>query len=300
LGGREECSDSTLALTLHGTGTLAGWDRTIQIPVGFETHVGPSTPGNPFQSFATDMFKLQGQLPPGDPDFDLLRITAGDGFGLPSPGHTTLRQLGTNWQVDSFFDITYRIDFVGHPGGHIGGMSGSTTATIRMQTGSGVGCVHTPITCNDSNPCTDDSCDPASGCFFANNTSACDDGNNCTTGDVCGGGTCTGTPITAPPETANVKVAADKATYSWNPATFATRYDVVRGQILALPVGPGGGDETCFDNLPGPSLLDAATPAAGVGFFYLSRGENTCGNGTYGTQGLHGAPGAPRTTTTCP
>src|SRR5207248_11775251 len=91
------------------------------------------TPGNPVQSFDTDMQGIQGQLPAGDPDFDLLRITAGSGFGLPSPGHTTLtRQPSGNWAVDSFFDITYRIDFVGHTGGHVGGMSGSTTGTSRM------------------------------------------------------------------------------------------------------------------------------------------------------------------------
>ena len=61
--------------------------------------------------------------PPGDPDFDLLRISAGSAFGLPSPGHTTLTQRPTGWAVDSFFDITYRIDFVGRTGGRVGGMS---------------------------------------------------------------------------------------------------------------------------------------------------------------------------------
>jgi hypothetical protein len=100
-----------------------------------ETHVAPRS-GTPIQSFDTDMFRIQGQLPIGDPDFDLLRITAGTGFGMPSPGHTTLTvQPGRNWAVDSFFDITYRIDFVGAPRGRLGGMSGSTTATIRMQAG---------------------------------------------------------------------------------------------------------------------------------------------------------------------
>ena len=81
------------------------------------------------------MFGLQGQIT-GDPDFDLLRITAGSGFGLPSPGHTTLTRQGppgSGWAVDSFFDISYRIDFVGAAGSpRIGGMSGSTTGTIRM------------------------------------------------------------------------------------------------------------------------------------------------------------------------
>src|SRR5436190_7316152 len=79
---------------------------------------------------------FRSQLPPGDPDFDLLRITAGNGFGMPSPGHTT-HALPSNRQsnVDCFFGIPYRIDFVGHLGGPLRGMSGSTTGTIRMATG---------------------------------------------------------------------------------------------------------------------------------------------------------------------
>ncbi len=135
LGGEKECAQSTLQLTLQGTGALASFHRQITLPVGFETHVGPRTSGQPVQSFDTDMFRLFGQVAPGDPDFDLLRITAGTDFGMPSPGHTTLTRQGppgSNWAVDSFFDITYRIDFVGKPGGKLGGMSGSTTATIRM------------------------------------------------------------------------------------------------------------------------------------------------------------------------
>jgi hypothetical protein len=77
------------------------------------------------------MFSLQGQIPPGDPDFDLLRITAGGGFGLPSPGHTTLTQQAVGWAVDSFFDITYRIDFIGAPGGPFAGSSNSQTEQLQ-------------------------------------------------------------------------------------------------------------------------------------------------------------------------
>jgi len=36
---------------------------------------------------------------------------------------------------------------------------------------------------------------PASGCAHVNNTNSCSDGSLCTTGDVCGGGTCSGTPV---------------------------------------------------------------------------------------------------------
>src|SRR5207253_1670767 len=46
------------------------------------------------------------------------------------------------------------------------------------------------VVCNDNNGCTDDSCNPATGCLFTANPARCDDGNACTTGDTCGGGTC--------------------------------------------------------------------------------------------------------------
>lgn len=134
---------------MQGSGAYAGYTRNLffalpggqggvasfpQAPPnsGYEVHTAPRTPGNPVQSFDTDMFRMFGQIT-GDPDFDLLRIVAGTDFGLPSPGHTTLWDIGGGqWAVDSFFDITYRIDFVGRPGGTFSGMSGSTTGTIRM------------------------------------------------------------------------------------------------------------------------------------------------------------------------
>lgn len=51
-------------------------------------------------------------------------------------------------------------------------------------------CVGAPITCFDSNPCTDDVCDDALGCQFPNNTAPCEDGNLCTDGDTCADGAC--------------------------------------------------------------------------------------------------------------
>ena len=49
-----------------------------------------------------------------------------------------------------------------------------------------------------------------------------------------------------PPELGTLLVAADKVTLTWPVEASATRYAVVRGRTSALPVGPGGGDETCF------------------------------------------------------
>ncbi|MFH0980176.1 MAG: hypothetical protein V2A79_01385 [Planctomycetota bacterium] len=99
LGGEKECSHSNLQMDLTGTGELAGYNRMITLPIDLETHTAPRTPGDLVQSFDTDMFRLFGQLPPGDPDFDLLCITAGTELrpAEPGPHHldpTTRRDLG--------------------------------------------------------------------------------------------------------------------------------------------------------------------------------------------------------------
>ncbi len=207
---------------------------------------------------------------------------------------------------------------VGAPGQNIDSILVLDGPTFSCNPGPGA------LDCDDSNPCTDDTCDAALGCQHSNNTDNCNDQNACTQIDKCSGGTCAGTPvvcndanpctadscsatlgcqftpITAPGEAQNVTAAADKVTYSWAATALATQYAVVRGSVSALPVGPGLGDEVCFGSLPGTSVADAAVPASGAGFWYLSRADNSCGNGTYGNRGINGAPGAPRVTTTCP
>src|SRR5438132_484689 len=74
-------------------------------------------------------------------------------------------------------------------------------------------CVGTPRNCNDSNVCTDDSCNVATGCVYTANTAQCDDGNACTTVDVCSGGRCVGS---APPSCDDGNPCTDD---SCNPTT---------------------------------------------------------------------------------
>jgi len=50
----------------------------------------------------------------------------------------------------------------------------------------------TVTNCNDGNFCTDDGCDPATGCTHTNNTAPCANGNACVTDDVCSNGQCVG------------------------------------------------------------------------------------------------------------
>lgn len=138
LGGNVECANSEVELQIAGTNALAGFNRIITVPLFWEAHSGPRNSGDPLQSFPTSMFHLQGQIF-GDPDFCMFQIQAGDNFGLPSPGHTTLTRLGppgSNFSVDSFFDIQYEITFQGCPGSALEGLGGTTQSTLRILTGN--------------------------------------------------------------------------------------------------------------------------------------------------------------------
>ena len=62
------------------------------------------------------------------------------------------------------------------------------TTGDTCQAGSCVG--GTAPDCNDGNLCTDDSCNSLTGCVNVANTATCDDGDACTTNDLCSGGSC--------------------------------------------------------------------------------------------------------------
>jgi hypothetical protein len=136
LGGNADCFDSTLEFQVTGTGALAGFSRFIQVGAPSVVDTGPRNPGDPVQSFPTEMVALQGQLF-GDPDFCVFNLRAGSDLGLPpSTGQTVLTNIGgDNWSVDSFFDVVYEIDFQGCPGSVLEGFGGTTQGQLRMQAG---------------------------------------------------------------------------------------------------------------------------------------------------------------------
>ena len=70
------------------------------------------------------------------------------------------------------------------------GCDDGSVCTGNDTCGGGICLPGASLVCDDKNPCTNDTCNSKSGCAFSNNTAPCDDGSQCTTGDVCAGGKC--------------------------------------------------------------------------------------------------------------
>ncbi len=135
LGGTMSTWQGQFLMNMTGTGTLLGFNRSIVIPLGpgnAQMDFSPRMAFAPVQNVNAQVYYLFGQVF-GDPDFDLLRISAGYGFGLPAPGQVQVASSGGGWGVSGYFDLTHRIDFVGKAGGALSGLSGSTTRERRFE-----------------------------------------------------------------------------------------------------------------------------------------------------------------------
>ncbi|MEE2778951.1 MAG: hypothetical protein VYE15_00405, partial [Myxococcota bacterium] len=64
--------------------------------------------------------------------------------------------------------------------------------SVGDQCASGVCMPGSALLCDDTNPCTDDLCEPDTGCTHGVNQAPCDDGSACTINDTCDGGLCQG------------------------------------------------------------------------------------------------------------
>lgn len=86
--------------------------------------------------------------------------------------------------------------------------------------GAGACQAGTALSCDDMNVCTDDACDPATGCSHTYNTGPCQDGNNCTYGEHCAGGTCGGgTTIVCQDDKCNFRTCDGTAVCKATPKT---------------------------------------------------------------------------------
>jgi hypothetical protein len=93
--------------------------------------------------------------------------------------------------------------------------------------------------------------------------------------------------VFAPPsEVTNLRILADTETIEWDsavpPAGLDTVHDLTRGQVEDLPV-TGQLTEICLlADSPPTFVVDTDVPAPGTAFYYVVRGHNTCGDGTFG------------------
>lgn len=134
------------------------------------------------------------------------------------------------------------------------------------------------------------------GRYVVNNPDTDQDG----VADVCDCATLDPGAFAVPAEVTGLSLDPDKATLRWDSAApgagISTVHDALRGALDGLPVGSGAG-EICLPSVETPSSgQDLSVPQAGTGFWYLVRGRNSCGAGTYGFE----SDGMERSSTTCP
>jgi hypothetical protein len=108
------------------------------------------------------------------------------------------------------------------------------------------------------------------------------------------------TKALAPAEVEHLAFEADGETLTWRSAADqagpGTVHDLVRGSLGQLPVGAGDAETCLASGIAAAEHRDAQDPAAGAGFWYVVRGRNACGTGTYGRT----SSGGERSTETCP
>jgi hypothetical protein len=153
--------------------------------------------------------------------------------------------------------------------------------------------------CNDSNVCTDDVCQGVSGCAHAFNASPCDDGDPCTSYDTCVAGTCSSGPSGPAAEIRGVALSGHGPTIlSWSGVGGGASYDLATSTLNDLRANATT-TATCLANdVSTVSYGDTQPdPATGSGYYYLVRGTNACGTGSYG---FDSAGGERLPTAACP
>jgi hypothetical protein len=143
------------------------------------------------------------------------------------------------------------------------------------------------------NSCTTDTC------AGQPDATACNDGSACSVGDACSGGVCTGVSPPPPAEVAGVSVTGQAGTIlTWTALPGSVVYDVDSSTLSNLRSVGTSGAGCLANNVASATYTDnRANPAAGDGYYYLIRAQDSCGTGTFGTN----SAGTPRLPTAgCP
>jgi len=141
------------------------------------------------------------------------------------------------------------------------------------------------LTCDDGNPCTNDSCLPETGCKFSPNKEPCDDGNACTVSDVCAGGWCGGLPLGCDDANPCTKDSCDPATGCIHAAAAGPCDDgnaCTLGDQCANGECAGGPAANCNDG--NVCTLDTCDPKSGCAHNPIDGGcddANICTTGDF-------------------
>lgn len=126
------------------------------------------------------------------------------------------------------------------------------------------------------------------------------DGDGDAAGDACDCAPSDAGVFAIPAEVAGLRLGLDRTTLMWEAsqptAGAATVHDVLRGRLSELPVGSGAGETCLVAGTAEASASDFDEPVSGSGFWYLVRGRNGCGAGTYGAN----SAGVTRVSGVCP
>jgi DNA-binding beta-propeller fold protein YncE len=118
-------------------------------------------------------------------------------------------------------------------------------------------------------------------------------------GDACDCAPANAAAFSLPAEVAG-PVFTSKTSLGWTSAApgsgSGTVHDVVRGAVGELALGARPSDFCLASGTPGATATDALAPPPAQARFYMVRGRNACGAGTYGAA----SNGAPRAATICP
>lgn len=187
LGGGEYDRGVAISLDSSRNVYVAGFTESTDFPSsgGFDINLG--TPGNPDNEIDAFVTKVKS-----------------DGSGLIWSSYLggASADFANGMVLDDARNVfviggTYSTDFPAS-GGFDTLLSGAEDAFLVR-----IGCA-TAVECDDSNACTDDSCDPDTGCAYVpapdSRGEPCEDGDPCTAGDTCDeDGTCpSGDPLDEP------------------------------------------------------------------------------------------------------
>ena len=140
-----------------------------------------------------------------------------------------------------------------------------------------------------------DACDNCPGVFNPDQADSDADGH----GDACDCAPADAEAWAAPAEVGGITFAGT-TTIGWDSLSAqagpGTAYDLLRGDLAQFPVGSGAAETCIASEIAGTTADDPADPDEGSGWYYLVRGSNGCGNGTYGRR----SDATERTGSACP